>query len=123
MHDPNAQLHPRNARFCGLLIDRLPIDRSLVATGTASATTADALDALFLLQLRFGHATDAGRVEIGLFGLDAAKTAQLGTPTSQQVDITYQEPSQSCRDEERSVPFRSPVSSTWQSSWHLRNYF
>lgn len=120
---PNAQVYPRNARFWGLPVDHLPTDRSLVATGTASATTADALHALFLLQLRFGHATDAGRIEIGLFGLDAAKTAQLGTPTSQQVDITYPEPSQSCKDEERSVPFRSPVSSTWRSSWHPRNYF
>lgn len=64
-----------------LTIVYLPTDRSLVATGTASATTADALDALFLLQLRFGHAADAGRVEIGLFGLDAAKTAQLETRT------------------------------------------
>lgn len=49
----------------------------LIAAGTAPAPTADTLDGLLLLELRFRHPANTGGIEIGLFGLDAAKTAQL----------------------------------------------
>lgn len=41
------------------------------------ASTAHTLYSLIFLQLRFGYPTDAGCVEVGLFGLDAGKAAQL----------------------------------------------
>jgi hypothetical protein len=45
-----------------------------IITRTSSAPTADTLDLLVLFQLFARHAADAGAVEIGLFGLDAAET-------------------------------------------------
>ena len=51
-------------------LNRLP--QCSVAARAPSASTANALDLLILLQLRPWHAADAGAVEVGLFGLYAA---------------------------------------------------
>lgn len=56
--------------------DRLTSRRSVTARAPA-ASAADALDALVLLQLIVRHPADAGAVEIGLLGLDAAHAAEL----------------------------------------------
>lgn len=50
---------------------------SLVTTRTAPTPTTNALNCLLLFQLRLGHAADAGGIEVCLFGLDAAETAEL----------------------------------------------
>lgn len=50
---------------------------SLVTAGTAPTPTTNALNRLLLFQLRLGHAADAGGIEVCLFGLDAAETAEL----------------------------------------------
>ena len=49
----------------------------LVAASTSSASAVDALNDLVLLELLARHATDTGAVEVGLLGLNAAKTAEL----------------------------------------------
>lgn len=50
---------------------------SLVTARTAPTPTTNALNRLLLFQLRLGHAADAGGIEVCLFGLDAAETAEL----------------------------------------------
>lgn len=57
-----------------------------VATGTPTTPAAHALDLLILLQLLARHSTDACAVEVGLLGLDAAKTTQLYT-ICQRIDM------------------------------------
>ena len=49
----------------------------LVAASTSSATTADTLDHLLLLKLRFWHSAYTRGIKVGLLGLDTTKTAQL----------------------------------------------
>lgn len=49
----------------------------LITAATPTTTTADTLDALVFFELRFGHATDTGGVEVCFFGLDAAEAAEL----------------------------------------------
>lgn len=50
---------------------------SLITTRTTPTSTTHALNRLLFFQLRLWYAADAGGVEICLFGLDAAETAEL----------------------------------------------
>ena len=51
--------------------------RNLVATRATPASTAHTLNGLIFLELGFGDAADAGRVEVCFFCLDAAEAAEL----------------------------------------------
>lgn len=82
MHDLNAR--PTLARHLLRVNHSYSRVALLVAARTASTATADTLNGLVFLQLGLGHAADAGGIEIGLFCLDAAKTAQLYTKMSQK---------------------------------------
>ena len=50
---------------------------TLIIRGTTSTSTAHTFYGLFLLQLTTRYSAYAGAVEVGLLGLNAAKTAKL----------------------------------------------